>query len=106
MDEALQRLLRAESEAETITRTADAKREQMLKDARNEAKIAENRLEERIPDIQKSFVDKANRSAEQTLTELKRRYDERHVELRKAAEKHEREAIDAVKAILLDAQRI
>ncbi len=105
MDEALQRLLKAESEAERITREADAKREQMLNEARAEAKLAEQRLEERIPEIRASFVDKASRSAEQTLTELRRRYDERHVELRTAAQQHEREAIDAVVAILLNPQQ-
>lgn len=105
MEEVLQRLLKAESTAEAIAKEADADRERMVEDAKAEALAAEQRFQERIPEIRSSFLEKAEANAQQTLTELKRRYEERHAGLRNVAAENEREAIDAVLSILLDPQR-
>lgn len=103
--EVLQRLLEAESQAESLTANADRERERLVAEALKEARAAEQRFEGRIPSIRSSFVDKAVASADQTLTELERRYEERHIDLRKAVEENEQEAVDAVVAMILDAER-
>ncbi|MGD8497325.1 MAG: ATPase [Chromatiales bacterium] len=105
MEEVLQRLLKAESAAEAIAKEADAERERLVEDAKAEAVTAEQRFQERLPDIRASLLDKAEANAQQTLTELKRRYEERHADLRAIASEHEREAVEAVLAILLDPKR-
>ena len=103
--EVLQRLLKAEAEAEAIAKRADDERTRIIQTAEAEAQAAERRFEERIPSIRASFVDKTVASAEQTLVELKRRYEERHTELRAAAEDREASAVQAVLAILLDTEK-
>lgn len=105
MEEVLQRLLKAESAAEAIAKEADAERERLVEDAKAEAVAAEQKFEQRLPDIRASLLDKAEANAQQTLTELKRRYEERHADLRAIASEHEREAVEAVLAILLDPKR-
>lgn len=105
MEEVLQRLLEAESTAEAIAKEADAERERMVQEAQAEAVAAEQRFQERIPDIRASLIGKAEANAQQTLTELKRRYEERHADLRTVASEHEREAIEAIVSIILDPQR-
>ncbi|MCW8907394.1 MAG: ATPase [Sedimenticola sp.] len=102
MDEALQRLLAAEQRAEEIVHQADAERDRIIKDALQEAHIEEERFEARIPELHASFIDKAEQRARQTNSELKKRYDEHHVELRNQAEARETEALDAAFALLTD----
>lgn len=103
--EVLQRLLQAEAEAEALAQAADAERERMIQEAQREAEEAERGFEQRLPSIRSSFVDKALARAEQTLIELKRRYEEHHAELRTAAEENEAEAVDNVLAVILDPER-
>lgn len=105
MEEVLQRLLKAESTAEAVAKEADADRERMVQEAKAEAVAAEHRFQERLPDIRALLLEKAEANAQQTLTELKRRYEERHADLRAVASEHEGEAIEAVLSILLDPQR-
>jgi vacuolar-type H+-ATPase subunit H len=105
MEEVLQRLLKAESAAEAIAKEADAERERLVEDAKAEAVAAEQKFLQRLPDIRASLLEKAEANAQQTLTELKRRYEERHADLRAIASEHEREAVKAVLAILLDPER-
>lgn len=102
MEEILKRLLDAEAKAEEIVNIANAKRERMISQALEDGRAAEARFEARIPEIQASFADKAEERASQAVAELKRRYEERHKYLRELAEAHEREALDAAIALILD----
>jgi vacuolar-type H+-ATPase subunit H len=102
MEKTLQRLLDAEMKAEQIHQKATADREQVIQEAMREARAEEERFETRLPELHNSFLEKANQRAEQTIAELKRRYDERHAQLRKYAESREDEALDAAFAVLID----
>ncbi len=102
MEKTLQRLLDAEMKAEQIHQKANEERERILHDAQLEATAEEQRFEARLPELRNSFQEKALQRAHQTIAELKRRYDERHAELRKYAETREEEALDAAFALLID----
>jgi len=102
MDETLKRLLDAETRSEQIVEEAKAKREEITRQALEEARRAEQRFGERIPDLHGSFVEKAEGRAAQSISELQRRYDERNQELRSLAQEHESDAIDTALALLLD----
>lgn len=105
MEDVLKRLLEAEARAETIVADATAKRERIIKQATEEARAAELRFEERIPEIQGSFSGKAEERAQQAVAELKRRYEERQRNLRSLAEQQSKEAVNAALSILLDAEK-
>jgi vacuolar-type H+-ATPase subunit H len=102
MDQTLQRLLDAERRAETIVREADEERDRIIQGALQEAHAEEERFEARIPDLHRSFIDKAEQRADQTNNELKKRFDEHHVELRNLAEAREAEALEAAFQLLTD----
>lgn len=102
MDETLQRLLDAEMKAEQIAHQADQERERIIQGALLEARAEETRFESRIPELHSSFIEKAEIRAKQTINELKRRYDERHAQLRNLAEEREEEALDAAFRLLID----
>ena len=104
MEKTLQRLLDAEMRAEQIHQKANEAREKTIHEARLEARAEEERFDARLPELHNSFLEKASQRAEQTIAELKRRYDERHSELRKYAEAREEEALDAAFAVLIDPQ--
>ena len=67
-----------------------------------EARAEDERFDSRIPDLHRSFLDKAENRAEQTVAELKRRYDERHAQLRNMADEREDDALEAAFTLLLD----
>ncbi len=102
MDDTLQRLLDAEMRAEKTARQAEAERENIIQGALMEARAEEERFITRIPDLHEAFTEKADSRAEQTVAELKRRYDERHAQLRNLAEEREEDALDASFALLID----
>ena len=95
MDNTLKRLLDAEIRAEQIAKQADDKREHLIQSALLEARAEKERFEARIPELHAAFVEKAEARATQTINELKRRYDERHSQLRNLAEEKEQEALGA-----------
>ena len=101
MDDTLQRLLDAEMRAEKIAQQAEAERENVIQGALMEARAEEERFTSRIPDLHRSFIRKAEGRAEQTIAELKRRYDERHQLLRDTAEQREEEALEAAFELLI-----
>lgn len=101
MDDTLQRLLDAELRAEKIAQHAETERERLIQGALAEARTEEERFGKRVPELHASFVDKATSRAEQTIAELKRRYDERHVQLRELAEQREDDALEAAFAVLI-----
>ncbi len=102
MDETLKRLLDAEMRSEQTVEEAKAKREEITRQALEEARRAEQRFSDRIPDLHASFVEKAEARAAQSINELQRRYDERNQALRSMAQQHESEAIDTALALLLE----
>jgi vacuolar-type H+-ATPase subunit H len=102
MDQTLQRLLDAERRAETIVREADEERDRIIQGALQEAHAEEERFEARIPELHRSFIEKAAQRADQTNNELKKRFDEHHVELRNLAEEREAEALEAAFQLLTD----
>lgn len=104
MDDTLQRLLDAEVRAERIAQEAEAEQEKIIQDALAEAHAQEDRFRAGIPELHRSFIDKAEERAEQTVAELRRRYDERHTQLRDLAEQHEDEALQAAFEVLISAE--
>ncbi len=101
MDDTLQRLLDAEVRAEKLAQQAEAEQEQVIQGAMQEARAEEARFVARIPDLHRGYITKAQERAEQTVAELKRRYDERHVQLRNQAEEREEEALAAAFQVLV-----
>lgn len=101
MDETLKRLLEAEVRAEHIAQQAEAEQEAIIQGALQEVRVEEQRFVASIPDLHRAFIKKAEERAEQTIAEIKRRYDERHVQLRKLAEEREEDALDAAFRVLV-----
>lgn len=104
MDDTLKRLLDAEIKAEKIAQEAEQAQERVIQSAIRDARTEDERFTARIPDLHRGFINKAEERAEQTVAELKRRYEERHVRLREAAEQREQEALEAAFALVLDAR--
>ncbi len=102
MDNSLQRLLDAELEAEAVVKKALDRREQIMAQSLEEARMAEARFEARIPELRNSFNDKAEQRIQQTIAEVSLRYEERTRELESMAGESHQEALDAALAILLD----
>lgn len=104
MDDTLQRLLEAEMRAERLAQEAEAEQESIIQSALLEARTQEDRFRARVPDLHRAFIRKSEERAEQTVAELKRRYDERHGQLRDMAEQREDEALEAAFATLISAE--
>lgn len=104
MDDTLQRLLDAEMRAEQIAQQAEAEQENVIQGALEEVRTQQDRFRAGIPDLHRTFIDKAEERAEQTVAELKRRYDERHARLRDTAEQREDEALEAAFDLLISAE--
>ncbi len=104
MDDSLQRLLDAEIRAEQIARQAEQARETLVQGALKQSRAEDERFDARIPELHASFVEKAETRAEQTVKELRRRYDERHAQLRDLAEEKEADALEAAFQLLLSAE--
>ena len=105
MDDTLKRLLDAEMRAETLARQAEEEQERIIQKAMADAKAENDRFTARIPDLHRSFIAKAEERAEQNIAELRRRYDERHIQLRDQAEQREEQALEAAFQILIGAER-
>ncbi|MFZ1576330.1 MAG: ATPase [Chromatiaceae bacterium] len=103
MDDTLKRLLEAEMRAEGLAQQAEEEAERLVQAAVAETKAQEERFRARIPDLHKGYIQKSQERAEQTVAELKRRYDERHVQLRNMAEEREEDALVAAFDLLLAA---
>ena len=102
MDDTLQRLLDAEMRAERIAEQAEADQERVIQGALAEARAAEERLIAGIPELHRAHIKKAEERAEQTIAEIKRRYDERLVHLRDTAEEREDDALEAAFEVLIN----
>ena len=105
MEDTLQRLLAAELRAEEIANQAEQEQESLIQQALADVKAENERFSARIPELQRSFLAKAEERATQTVAELQRRYDERHIRLRDQAERREDEALEAAFQVLIDPTR-
>jgi len=101
MENTLKRLLNAEAEAEKNVANASVQREQIVEQALKEAHQAEINFRDQLPNFKKTFVEKAQQRAEQTIAELNKRYDERKTKLREMAEQQQYKAVDATVNIVL-----
>ncbi len=102
MDDALKRLLDAESRARQIIETASEARQRLLDEALAAAREAEARFEAGRADLRAPFLKEAGSRADQAVAELARKYEERQRNLRDLASRHEQEAVDAALNLLLD----
>lgn len=102
MDDTLKRLLDAEMRAEKLAQEAEQEQERIIQAAMRDARSEDERFTARIPDMHRAFIHKAQERAEQTVAELKRRYDERHVQLRNMAEEREQDALREAFNLLID----
>jgi vacuolar-type H+-ATPase subunit H len=101
MGDSLKELLAAEQEAEEIVSRGERERDQIVQKALSDSAEMEQQFKDRLPELQRSFSEKAQQRAEQTIAELKLRYDERNKLLRKLAGKHEKEALEHAVASIL-----
>jgi V/A-type H+/Na+-transporting ATPase subunit G/H len=105
MQDELQRLLDTELQAEALVKEAEHKREQMIHQAREDARTAEHQFEARLPELRGAFLQKAEERAAQAVAEQDRRHGERSDQLRRLAQEREREAIGAAIAFLIDPEK-
>ena len=105
MQDELQRLLDTELQAEALVKESEHRREQMIHQAREDARTAEHQFEARLPELRAAFLQKAEERAVQAVAEQDRRYGERSDQLRRLAQEREREAIGAAIALLIDPDR-
>ena len=101
MDDTLKRLLTAESAAGERVKKAQADGERVVQSALKEVQQQDDRFSARIPELHASFLDKSDQRAQQTVAEMERRFEERLLALREAAERHEGDALDAAFEFLL-----
>ena len=106
MEDTLKRLLDAELRAQALVDQAFKERDRMVEKALEEARSAEQRFTARIPEIQASFVSKAEERADQTIAELERRFAERRQSLEAMADERRQEAAETAIAVVLDSTRI
>ena len=101
MGDSLKDLLQAEAEAEAIVAAGEQERDATVQKALDDAREMEQQFRDRLPELHQSFVDKARQRAEQTIAEIKLRYDERNKILRELASEHEEEALAQALALVL-----
>lgn len=104
MGDSLKDLLEAETEAEAIVTSGEVERDKIIQKSLDDSFDMEKQFKARLPEMQQSFIDKAQQRAEQTIAEMKLRYDERNKMLRKLAGKHEKEALQRAIALILDTE--
>jgi len=101
MDDTLKRLLAAENAASELVKKAQTDSERLVQTALQEARQQDERFHARIPELHASFLEKSDQRARQTVAEMERRFEERLVSLRDAAEDNEDNALEAAFAFLL-----
>ncbi|RKZ50556.1 MAG: ATPase [Candidatus Parabeggiatoa sp. nov. 3] len=99
MENTLKRLLLVETEAEERVAKAQTEREQLIQQALQKAHELEQHA--KIPELQASFLKKAETRATQTIAELNKRYEERKERLRQLAEDNQQKALEAAVHLLM-----
>lgn len=102
MEDALKRLLDAEAKAEAIIENATRERDRLINEALESARDTEARFEAGSADLRAPYLKEAEARAEQAVSELTRKYEERQRSLRDLASRHEDEAVAAAMTLLLD----
>jgi len=102
MDDSLKDLLKAETEAEAIVSKGEQERDAIIQKSLDDANAMEKQFQDRLPELYQSFIDKAHDRANQTIAEMKLRYDERNKELRDLAGRHDKEALQQAITLILD----
>ena len=102
MEDSLYDLLNIEKQAEQIVLEGEQERENIRQKALDDANATISQFNARLPELHQSFLDKANERAEQSIAELKLRYNERNQELHNLAKEHEEEALKQALNILLN----
>lgn len=105
MEDVLKRLLNAEIEAEALVSDAEAAYERAMQATRDEIQANERRFEEQLPELRAAALKTAQERAQQTIAELKRRYEERQREQHNLAAERSDAALQAALALVLDAER-
>ena len=100
MENTLNRLLAAETQAETLVAAAVREREQLIQQTLTEAQHQEQQFVAKIPDLQASFLQKAEAHAQQSISELTKRYAERKAALQELAHDNQHQALNAAIAVL------
>ena len=95
MDDALKRLLTAENTASELVEKAQQDSERLIQSALHDAQQQEERFQARVPELHAAFLEKTDQRANQTVAEMERRFEERLVQLRDAAEAREDIALEA-----------
>jgi vacuolar-type H+-ATPase subunit H len=101
VDDTLKQLLAAERTATERVDKAERDGETLIQTAIHEARQQEERFHDRKPEIHAAFLEKADQRAEQSVSEMDRRFQERLVKLREAAEKNEDRALEVAFRALL-----
>ena len=101
MADSLKYLLEAEAQAEAIVAEGEQERERIVQKALNDAREMELQFQDRMPELHRSFLEKAESRAAQTIEEMKLRNDERNKMLRELAARHEQEALDHAVDLIL-----
>lgn len=98
----LKRLLEAEMRAQVLVDQAIQERDKIIAKALADTRRAEERFAAHIPEIQQSYIAKAESQAEQAISELTRRYGEREKQLEDLAQERRAKAREAVLTSFLD----
>lgn len=101
MENTLNRLLAAETQAETLVAAAVREREQLIQQTLSEVQQQEQQFIAKIPDLQASFLQKSEAHAQQSIAELTKRYAERKTVLQELAHDNQQQALTAALTVLL-----
>lgn len=101
----LKRLLEAEREAERMVEEAEHERGRLIEEARKQAREADQRFEQRIPELQADEIDGAKQRAKTDAEELRRRVEQHKQKLHDLAQRNTDKAVNAVVEMILDGER-
>lgn len=101
MEDTLERLLDAETRAEALVTKAQAEREQLIQQALQQAKQAEQAFKANIPQLQHHFLAQAEVKATQSIAELNKRYETHKTQLLELAERNQQQALEAAIQLLM-----
>ena len=102
MEDMLKELLDTELQAQALVKEAGLKHDKLIRKAHMDAHAEEERFAARIPESQRSHLEKVDERVVQTVAELRGRYDERQRTLRSLAKEREPQAIAAALALITD----
>lgn len=95
MENTLKRLLAVETEAEQLVADANTQREHIVQQALQESRTLEEQFKTQLPEIQASFLKKAQARATQTIAEMNKRHEEKKAQLQALAEENQHKALEA-----------